>query len=289
MTVTPATSGEGSLKEICDMKNLFLLNGRAIIGECVSVTGATGGLGRELSKAILEVGGDVIAVDCANEEPDDSAWGELKSTGEKHGSSLSYYSCDITDPEQTETVFEKATTSARFPLRGLVNSAGISVLGESISFPLETARRIIDVNLVGSLIVAQMAARIVQRQKFSASFVFIASMSGYVVNKGIGTAAYSASKAGVHQLTRNLAAEWGCHEGSHMIRVNSISPGVIKTPMSSAILREDGVETLWTQETMLKRLAVPEDFRGPITFLLSDASAYITATDLLVDGGYTSW
>lgn len=72
--------------------------------------------------------------------------------------------------------------SARFPLRGLVNCAGIGWLGDSIDFPVKEARQIIDINLVGTLVVAQTAARLVRERGLSASFVFIASMSGYVVN-----------------------------------------------------------------------------------------------------------
>lgn len=72
---------------------------------------------------------------------------------------------------------------ARYPLRGLVNCAGIGWIAPSITFPIDEARKIIDVNLVGTLIVAQAAAQLVQKHNFSASFVFIASMSGYVVNK----------------------------------------------------------------------------------------------------------
>ncbi|OQV09859.1 hypothetical protein CLAIMM_13939 [Cladophialophora immunda] len=285
MAVTDSQDMETKMKkEVSEIHSLFLLDARSII-----VTGATGGLGREVVKALLQTGADVIAVDHVHEEPIDSGWDQLRSIGSDLGACLSYYRCDISDAEQTESVFEQASACLRFPLRGLVNCAGISILGDSITFPLNTARRVIDVNLIGSLVVAQAAARIVWRGNVSASFVFIASMSGYVVNKGVGTAAYSASKAGVHQLTRNLAAEWSCSEGRPGIRVNSISPGVIRTPMSSSILSEGNLEALWTQETMLKRLSVPEDYRGPVVFLLSDASSYMTGADLLVDGGYTAW
>ncbi len=72
---------------------------------------------------------------------------------------------------------------ARHPLRGLVNCAGIGWVGPSISFPIDEARQILDVNLIGSMICAQAAATLVRQKDFSASFVFIASMSGYIVNK----------------------------------------------------------------------------------------------------------
>jgi NAD(P)-dependent dehydrogenase (short-subunit alcohol dehydrogenase family) len=101
----------------------------------------------------------------------------------------------------------------------------------------------------------------------------------------------------VHQLTRNFASEWGCPEdgGGPSIRVNSISPGVIRTPMTAGVLAsgegggKGSLERMWTEESMLKRLSEPADYRGPIIFLLSEASAYVTGVDLLVDGGYTAW
>ncbi|KIW21669.1 hypothetical protein PV08_02249 [Exophiala spinifera] len=248
-----------------------------------------GGMGVVVTKAILQSGADVIAID-RDAEPKDSQKEDLQRTAKSNGTIVAYYQCDIANLESTHAVFEEAVASARYPLRGLVNCAAIGWVGPTISFSTEEAKRIIDVNLIGTLICAQAAAQLVKKHSFSASFVFIASMSGYVVNKGTPNAAYAASKAGVHQLTRNMASEWSSTtEDGPSIRVNSVSPGVIRTPMTASVLSNSNFEKMWTEETMLKRLSVPEDYRGPIVFLLSDASSYITGGDLLVDGGYTQW
>ncbi|KIX97432.1 uncharacterized protein Z520_06884 [Fonsecaea multimorphosa CBS 102226] len=264
-----------------------------------------GGMGVVVAKAILQSGADVIAID-RDAEPKPSHMEDLETTASSSGTIVSYHACDISNLESTAAVFEHAVSSARYPLRGLVNCAAIGWIGPSISFPVEDAKRIIEVNLIGTLVCAQAAAQLVRKQGrgLSASFVFIASMSGYVVNKGTPNAAYAASKAGVHQLTRNLASEWGHSPSSSKatgaiaggdpslcpsIRVNSVSPGVIRTPMTAGLLANSAFEHLWTEETMLKRLSTPEDYRGPVVFLLSDASAYVTGADLLVDGGYTGW
>ncbi|KIW95018.1 uncharacterized protein Z519_04998 [Cladophialophora bantiana CBS 173.52] len=247
-----------------------------------------GGMGITVVKAILQSGADVVAID-RDAEPSASHKEELQRTAERSGTIVDYYQCDISKLESASAVFEVAVSSARYPLRGLVNCAAIGWVGPSISFPVDDAKRIIEVNLIGTLIGAQAAAQLVKKHNFSASFVFIASMSGYVVNKGTPNAAYAASKAGVHQLTRNLASEWGHSEDGPSIRVNSVSPGVIRTPMTASVLSNGNFEQLWTEETMLKRLSAPEDYRGPIVFLLSDASSYVTGADLLVDGGYTGW
>ncbi|OQV10430.1 hypothetical protein CLAIMM_14430 isoform 1 [Cladophialophora immunda] len=281
--VEQATNGQHG-PESDSARDLFSLDHRTII-----VTGAMGGMGVVVAKAILQSGADVIAID-RNAEPKASHT-DLYRAAEKSGTVVAYYQCDISNLESTYAVFEGAVAAARYPLRGLVNCAAIGWVGPSISFPVEDAKRIIEVNLVGTLICAQAAAQLVKKHNFSASFVLIASMSGYVVNKGTPNAAYAASKAGVHQLTRNLASEWGSSTDDEgpSIRVNSVSPGVIRTPMTAGVLSNGNLEHMWTEETMLKRLSAPEDYRGPIVFLLSDASSYVTGADLLVDGGYTGW
>ncbi|OCT44594.1 D-arabinitol 2-dehydrogenase [ribulose-forming] [Cladophialophora carrionii] len=279
-------------------RDLFSLHRRTII-----VTGASGGMGLTVVKAILQSGADVIAMD--RHEAASSAHKDLQRVAQENNVLLTYQQCDISNLESTSSGFETAVSRARYPLRGLVHCAAIGWTGPSISFPIDEAKQIVEVNLIGTLICAQAAATLVQRQKnggLSASFVLIASMSGYVVNKGTPNAAYAASKAGVHQLTRNLASEWGCPQSSRNgggggggggcpppIRVNSISPGVIRTPMTADVLAGTDNERIWTEESMLKRLSEPEDYRGPVIFLLSEASAYVTGADLLVDGGYTAW
>ena len=107
----------------------------------------------------------------------------LKTVAQQTGSTLTYHGCDISNLKSTFETFETAISNSRFPLRGLVNCAGIGWIGASVDFPIDDARKIIDVNLVGTLVVAQAAAKLVQKHDISASFVFIASMSGYVVNK----------------------------------------------------------------------------------------------------------
>ncbi|KAF7561489.1 hypothetical protein G7046_g2667 [Stylonectria norvegica] len=263
--------------------SMFSLTGRSVI-----VTGATGGLGLAVTAALLQSGADVMAID-RGDTPNNPSWDHVISIAKKTGAILTYGACDIADFEATSSTFEKAVSSGRFPLRGLVNCAGIGWDGPSINFPINEAKQIIEVNLVGTLVVAQAAAQLVQKHNLSASFVFIASMSGYIATKGLSTAAYSASKAGVHQLTRNLASEWSSLRNTPSIRVNSISPGVIRTPMTSEMLARNNLDEIWTEETMLKRISEPVDYAGPVVFLLSDASSYMTGSDMLVHGGHTAW
>lgn len=100
---------------------------------------------------------------------------------------------------------------------------------------------------------------------------------------------YNASKSAILQLTRSLAAEWGSRPGMPLMRVNSISPGYIQTRMTEQTLLRPGMKELWEGENMLNRLSYADEYRGPISFLLSDASSFVTGADLRVDGGHTAW
>lgn len=100
------------------------------------------------------------------------------------------------------------------------------------------------------------------------------------------TRAYNTSKAGVIQMARNLAAEWG----QHNIRVNTISPGYIVTDMVEALFTTyPERRTEWPKQNMLNRLSTPSEYRGAGVFLLSDASSFMTGSDLRIDGGHCAW
>lgn len=136
---------------------------------------------------------------------------------------------------------------------------------------------------------AQATARELLKTGNSGSMVFVASMSGYVSNKGVDTAAYNSSKAAVHQLTRSLAAEWGSRTGMPLVRVNSLSPGYIRTAATAEALDKPGMESQWVGDNMLYRLSTVDEFRAPVMFLLGDGSSFMTGADLRVDGGHCAW
>ena len=140
----------------------------------------------------------------------------------------------------------------------------------------------IEVNYTGVFMAAASVARRMREYKCPGSMVFIASMSGFVANKGLITPVYNSSKAAVIQLGRNLAMEWG-KEGS---RVNSLCPGHIVTPMVKENFRQDpSLRETWERENMLGRLSRPEEYRGAALFMLSDASSFMTGNSLVIDGG----
>lgn len=133
---------------------------------------------------------------------------------------------------------------------------------------------------------AQAVAKQMIRFGNGGSIVMIASMSGSVANRGLPCSAYNTSKAGVIQLSRSLAAEWG----QHGIRVNTISPGYIVTAMVEALFVQfPDRKAEWPTHNMLGKLSRPEEYRGAAVFLLSDASSFMTGSDLKIDGGHTAW
>jgi NAD(P)-dependent dehydrogenase (short-subunit alcohol dehydrogenase family) len=108
---------------------------------------------------------------------------KITAKAKEHKGQISYYCCDITNAEGIHTLFEKATSNLRYPLRGLVCCAGVSGESPAVDYPIESFRRIVDINLSGTFICAQAAARVFCRQKIGGSVVLIASISGHVSNK----------------------------------------------------------------------------------------------------------
>lgn len=156
----------------------------------------------------------------------------------------------------------------------------------ALDYTAVDANTMFEINVTGVLMTAQAVAKQMLRFGNGGSMAMIASMSGTVANKGLICSAYNASKAGVLQLCRNLASEWG----QHGIRVNTISPGYIVTAMVEQLFIEyPERRTEWPTHNMLGRLSSPEDYRGAAVYLLSDASSFVTGSDLRIDGGHTAW
>jgi NAD(P)-dependent dehydrogenase (short-subunit alcohol dehydrogenase family) len=137
------------------------------------------------------------------------------------------------------------------------------------------------VNLTGEYIVARSAARVMMEKGIRGSIINMASMSGSIVNIPQWQASYNASKAGVIHMTKSLAIEWA----DAGIRVNSLSPGYIATPMSTETPQE--LKDAWLPLMPLHRMGKPEELISAVIYLAGDSSAYTTGLDLIVDGGYS--
>ncbi|KAL8951450.1 MAG: hypothetical protein Q9222_002575 [Ikaeria aurantiellina] len=250
----------------------------------ILVSGAAQGLGLTQAEALLEAGATVYALD-RQSEPSPEFRRVQKRAAEELGNTFYYRQVDVRDTDSLNQIAaDIGETHGR--LDGLIAAAGIQLEKPALEYTAEDANRILEINVTGAFMTAQAAAKQMIRFGNGGSIAMIASMSAHVANRGLLCAPYNASKAAVLQLAKNLASEWG----EHRIRVNTISPGYILTPMVEALFKmyPERSET-WPKQTMLGKLAKPEDFRGAAVFLMSSASSHMTAGDMRIDGGHAAW
>ncbi|KOS23321.1 D-arabinitol 2-dehydrogenase [Escovopsis weberi] len=254
----------------------------------IVISGGGGGLGLVQAEALLEAGAKVYCIDIVKspaEDPNSEFSRIARRAREELGTSLSYQQMDVRDAESVNKAMEGiAHENGR--LDGLVAAAGINFECPALEYPPEEVDRVLSINVSGVFLTAQAAARQMIRLKQPGSILLIASMSGTVANRGMFAPIYNTSKGGVVQMGRSLAAEWG----QYGIRVNTLSPGYILTKML-IMLFDDYPERKdkWPKENMLGRFSLPKEYRGAAVFLLSDASSFMTGSDLRIDGGHAAW
>lgn len=244
-------------------------------GRVALVTGAAGDIGAATAAAFAARGAHLVVTD-RRAEPLETVADALREAG---GEVLAH-ACDQSEPEAVDGLFR--TIHERFGrLDTVFINAGYGRYGALIDLPFEQWRRHVDVNLNGGFLISQGAARVMAAGGRGGAMVFNASTAAEYVCDLLG--AYAASKAGVRLLAKSLASELGAHR----IRVNLILPGVVETAMTSSLLDEAGVQDDVLRNTPVGRLGRPEDIAQAVIFLSSDASAYTTGAELLVDGGQT--
>jgi NAD(P)-dependent dehydrogenase (short-subunit alcohol dehydrogenase family) len=253
--------------------NLFDLSGKTAI-----VTGGGKGVGRQLAHGLAEAGANIVV--CARKaERCEEAAAELEQLGVR----ALGLGCDVRDPEQVQAVV--ARTTADFGgVDILVNNAGTVWGASPEDTPLDGWQKVVDVNLTGVFLFSQAAGR-VMIDGGRGAIVNIASVAG--LRSGppeiMNAIAYNATKGGVIAFTRDLAGKWA----HHGIRVNAIAPGWFPSDMANFVINQHGDDLL--RHIPLGRFGGPEDLKGVVVFLASDAAAYITAHTLVVDGGQSAW
>ncbi len=244
-------------------------------GAVAVVTGGARGIGLAIADALL---GEGVRVACLDQQGAD--FSELEAASTRHGVPVAAVPVDVRDRDAVHTAVQRASELG--PVRYAVNSAGIDSQAPSETVEAAAWQRVVDIDLSGVFFSCQ-AEHDAMRERGGA-IVNIASMSGYIVNRGIEPhAAYGAAKAGVIHLTKGLGVEWA-GEG---VRVNSVSPGYVRTQMTQRLPQE--LQTMFAEQTPLGRMADVQEIAAPVLFLLGGGASYVTATDLCVDGGFTAW
>ncbi|KAI4751191.1 NAD(P)-binding protein [Aureobasidium sp. EXF-3400] len=252
------------------------------------VTGGARGLGLVMAQALVVSGADVALVDLNKEEAEKQAKELVKvfkdeNPGADRVPKVSGHYCDVSDENSVESVLSDVI-SQHGKIDNLVTSAGFTENFDAIKYPIDRVRKLWGVNVDGTYLFATGVARHLMERKAPGSIVFIGSMSGAIVNVPQPQAPYNASKAAVRHLGRSLAVEWA-HAN---IRVNVIEPGYMLTALTEKILNENpDLGNKWTSLIPQGKMGRPVDLMGPVVFLCSDASNYVTGADLRVDGGYT--
>jgi len=237
-------------------------------GSVVLITGAAGGIGRAAALAVAKSGANLILGDV-----DDAQLRETHAAVERAGARAAMLPTDVREPDQCAALAGLAVEHFG-RLDGALCIAGVINRETILTTSYETWKRVIDVNLTGTFLTVQAAARTMIACGSGGSIVTCSS--GVVLRSPARGIDYVASKLGILAVTRSAAGELG----PHGIRVNAIAPGVINTAMP-----EDGSLAWAAAQTPLHRYGEPGDLTGSLCFLLSDDSSYITGHTLHVNGG----
>ena len=257
-------------------------------GKVVVLTGGTGRLGRHYADVLSEVGADVVLLDLRQDACDEVA----ADLAGRHGTKPLGLAVDIrSKPEVVAAVERIVGEYGRLDV--LINNAAaeqLTVIDGKVldfeDFPLELWQANLDVNLTGAFLCAQAAGKRMVAQG-GGVVLNIGSIYGVVAAdqriygaSGINSSvAYATTKSGLINFTRYLASYW---QGKN-IRVNCLSPGGVFAGQADEFLEN------YTYRTMLKRMAAPDDLASALLYLVSDASAWVTGTNMIVDGGWSAW
>ncbi|OCH95333.1 NAD(P)-binding protein [Obba rivulosa] len=199
---------------------------------------------------------------------------------------LEYVSTDVRDQEAMWKVGEMIG-DREGRMDACIAAAGVlKTHTNCLEYPAKQFQDVMDVNVNGVLFTAQAAGRQMDRFGNGGSIILIASMSGSITNKDHAWVSYNTSKSAVLQMTRSMA----CELGPKRIRVNSLSPGHIYTNMTAAYLdTQPHLLEKWASLNPMGRIGRPDELRGVVTWLASDASSFCTGSDILVSGGHHAW
>ena len=244
-------------------------------GQTALVTGASRGLGPRFARALPAAGADLILTSRRRGDKNPFA-AELEAQGRR----VTLLDLDVRDQASIEAMAAAAHAAVE-QIHILVNNAGCNVRKPALDVRWDDWNLVLDTNLRGSFFVAQAIARGMLPHRYGRiiNIGSVTSVFGYA-----GLAPYGASRGGVRQLTMSLADDWG----PHGITVNCLAPGWFRTEQNKVLYEDREWVDYLTDRIPLKRPGNPADLDGPIVFLASEASRYLTGQTLLVDGGIST-
>lgn len=246
------------------------MNWLGLEGKTAVITGAGGGIGQALARAFAGQGARVVLIDRTLDR--------TQPLADELGNDALALACDLSRPEEIEAAAGRVNVQGGADI--LVNNAGVLRPGPLDSVSVEDWSMMLSVNLTGYMLAAQAFGKGMMARG-SGALVHVASVAGSEPQPASG--AYSASKAAILMLSRQLAYEWG----PKGVRSNTLSPGLVRTPLSEAFYAD--TETKAQREAMvpLRRIATPDDMADVALFLASPRASYVTGQDMVVDGGLT--
>lgn len=251
------------------MKNLFNLTNKIAL-----VTGSSSGMGKAIAEAMGAHGAKVVI------SSNDTEGGQkVCDAMTAHGIEAVNIPCDMSKKEDIQRLYDAAVaTFGKIDI--LVNCVGIAMPNGFLDINAADFEKTMSLNLQSTIYLTKLVVPLMQAQK-DGVIIYLASIAGVRGNKNIGL--YGISKAGLIQLARNLAVEFGPDN----IRVNSISPGMIDTPFSKGLIQNKVFMEKRLSQTPLRRVGLPEEIAGVAVMLASKAGGFMTGQNIIVDGGTT--
>lgn len=255
----------------------------SLAGKKGFVTGGAGGLGRNTAAAWAEAGADVAIVDLPRTR--DTLESLVDELSDRYDVNVVPLYCDVSDREQVAALKQNLIDSLGTVDIAFIN-AGVNVPGDDADEPYEVWKKTIDINLTGAYMTAQIAQQIMREHGHGGSLIFTSSLSAHNANYIGGgpspVAAYGATKAGIYEYARYLAAALA----PYGIRSNAVSPGYVWSGIFEGRITPEGHD-LMIAPVPMHRFGTNEEIASTVLFLASDASSYITGTNIQVDGGYS--
>lgn len=249
---------------------LFDLGGRT-----AAIIGAGTGIGEAVALAFGRHGARVVCLDILEDRVRAVAARIREAGGYAEAGRL-----DVCDGDAVRQALE-AVSHAGSCLDVVVGTPAVNVRKPLVAYTDEEFDRVVTVNLKGSFHILRAAGRIMMAQR-RGSIVLFSSIRAQVVEPG--QSVYAATKAGIVQLVRTAAAEFG----PHGVRVNAVAPAIVETPLTAPIASHPAWRAAYADKTVFRRWATTEEMVGPTLFLASDAASYVTGTLLFADGGWTA-